>query len=136
MIEEASFSRRSRLKVRNRICTVRSAHVMTNAKSKINVKRKSSASGEGPPSKRTRNSPLNLSTSSNEKLNDFEIEELLRKIIEVTETWPCYDLESLFASLEITLERNEEDLCSAVECLEQFNKLRRIKVHVKKEQED
>ncbi|KAK1116948.1 hypothetical protein K0M31_017101 [Melipona bicolor] len=107
-----------------------------NPQIQINVKRKNSASGEGPPSKRTRNSPLNLSTSSNEKLNDFEIEELLRKIVKVTETWPCYDLESLFASLEITLERNEEDLCSAVECLEQFNKLRRIKVHVKKEQED
>ena len=102
----------------------------------INVKRKSSASGEGPPSKRTRNSPFNLSASSNEKLNDFEIDELLRKIVEVTETWPCYDLESLFTSLEITLERNEENLRSAVECLEQFNKLRRIKVHVKKEQED
>ncbi|XP_043584640.1 ATPase family AAA domain-containing protein 2-like [Bombus pyrosoma] len=134
--QEMPSSRRSKLRVRNKICAVRSAHVMTDSKSKINVKRKNSASGEGPPSKRTRNSPSHLSASSNEKLSEFEIEELLRTIVGATETWPCHELESLFASLELTLEKNEEDLCSAIECLERFKEFRRVKVYVKKEQED
>ncbi|OAD53983.1 ATPase family AAA domain-containing protein 2 [Eufriesea mexicana] len=135
--QEVPPTRKSKLRTRNRVCTARSAHVMSNSKSKINVKRKNSASGEGPPSKRTRNSPLNLSTSSSEKLTDFQTEELLQKIVKMTESWLCYDLESLFYSLEMTLERNEEDLCSAVEdCIKQFKQLRRIKVHVKKEEEN
>lgn len=53
----------------------------------------------------------------------------------MTEAWPCHDLECLYASLELTLERAEEDTCSAVvECLAQFEQLRKIKVHVKKEE--
>lgn len=105
--------------------------------SEINVKRKISGSGEGPPSKRTRNSPLNLSASSSEKLSDFQTEELLQKIVKTTESWLCHDLESLYSSLEMTLERNEEDLYSAVEeCIKQFKQLRRIKIHVKKEEEN
>ncbi|CAL7944325.1 unnamed protein product [Xylocopa violacea] len=135
--QEMPSSRRSKIRARNKICTVWSAHVMSNSKSKINVKRKNSASGEGPPAKRTKNSPINLSASSNEKLTDSQTEELLCKIVEATEEWPCHELESLFASLELTLEKNEEDLCSTVvQCLEQFKELKKIKVHVKKEEED
>lgn len=77
----------------------------------------------------------NFSSSSSEKLTDSEAEELLQKITAATETWPCHDLESLYASLELTLERSEEDSCSAVEeCLGQFKELREVKVHVKKEE--
>ncbi|XP_048262525.1 ATPase family AAA domain-containing protein 2 [Bombus terrestris] len=115
---------------------IRTSYEFKKDKRKINVKRKNSASGEGPPSKRTRNSPSHLSASSNEKLTEFEIEELLRTIVGATETWPCHELESLFASLELTLEKNEEDLCSAIECLERFKEFKRVKVYVKKEQED
>ncbi|XP_043784372.1 ATPase family AAA domain-containing protein 2-like [Apis laboriosa] len=136
--EMVSF-RRSKLRARNKPCSVRSAHVMINSKTKINLKRKNSASGEGPSSKRIRNSPLNLSTSSNEKLTDFQMEQLLRKIVQVTESWPCHELESLFSFLELTInmEKNEENLCLTIEeCLSQFSKLRNVKVHVKKEKND
>lgn len=133
--QEASTSRRGKFKSRSKLCTIKSAQAMT--KSKVNVKRKNSASGEGPPSKRTRNSPTSLSASSSEKLTDFQTEQLLRKIVEMTESWLCHDLESLFSFLESTLERDEEDLCLAVEeCLAQFNESRKIKVNVKKEEED
>ncbi|XP_012149775.2 ATPase family AAA domain-containing protein 2-like isoform X2 [Megachile rotundata] len=132
---QVSTSRRS--KVKSKICTVRSAHLLV-SRSKINVKRKVSASGEGPPAKRWKNkSPINLSTSSNEKLTDSQTEELLRKIIRMTEGWPCHDLESLFVSLELTLEKNEDDIRTGVEkCLKHFTELRRIKAHVKKRQEE
>ncbi|CAK9825445.1 ATPase family AAA domain-containing protein 2 [Anthophora retusa] len=137
-IEEALSYRRNRLRARSKICAVRSAHVMTTSKSKLNVKRKGSASGTGPPSKRTKNiSASNLSVSSSEKLTDSQTEELLRKIVEATDAWPCYDLESLYTSLELTLDKNEENLCTAVEeCLEHFKELRKIKVTTKKEEED
>ncbi|XP_076665024.1 ATPase family AAA domain-containing protein 2-like [Andrena cerasifolii] len=131
-------SRRSKFgsRTRNKLCTVRSAQLMTATKSKITIKRKTSGSGEGPLSKRAKNVPGgNLSSSSNEKLTDSEAEELLQKITVATETWPCHDLESLYASLELTLEKSEEDSCAAVEeCLGQFKELRKVKVHVKREE--
>ncbi|XP_076623197.1 ATPase family AAA domain-containing protein 2-like [Colletes latitarsis] len=102
----------------------------------IAVKRKISASGEGPSSKKTKNTSAgSLSASSTEKLTDPRSEELLQKIIAITEAWPCHDLETLYASLELTLERNGEDTCTAMEeCLEHFMEFRRIKVHVKREE--
>lgn len=76
-----------------------------------------------------------MSVSSKEKLNDSETEDLLQKIVEMTHMWPSRDLESIYASLELTLERTEEDVCSAtIDCLEQFKQLRRMKLHVKKEE--
>ncbi|CAK9810965.1 ATPase family AAA domain-containing protein 2 [Anthophora quadrimaculata] len=138
LAQEALSYRRNRLRARSKICAVRSAHVMTTSKSKLNVKRKGSASGTGPPSKRTKNiSASNLSVSSSERLTDSQTEELLRKIVETTDAWPCYELESLYTSLELTLDKNEENLCTAVEeCLEHFKELRIIKVNTKKEEED
>ncbi|XP_076640695.1 ATPase family AAA domain-containing protein 2-like [Halictus rubicundus] len=121
------------VKVRNKVCTVPQ---LATTKSKINVKRKSSASGEGPLPKRVKNASRgSLSASSGEKLNDPQTEELLQKIISVTEAWPCHDLEALYASLEFILEKTEDDVYSAVEeCLNQFFELRKIKLCVKKEE--
>lgn len=67
------------------------------------------------------------------------MDQLLRKIVQVTESWPCHELESLFSFLELTInmEKNEENLCLTIEeCLSQFSKLRNIKMHVKKEKND
>nr|XP_033327796.1 ATPase family AAA domain-containing protein 2-like isoform X1 [Megalopta genalis] len=130
-----STSRRTKLgvKSRNKLLTV--SQVST-AKSKTNVKRKSSGSGEGPSSKRSKNaSRRSLSVSSREKLCDPQAEDLLQKIIAVTESWSCHDLEVLYTSLELILEKTEDDVHSAVEeCLKQFFELRRIKRCAKKEE--
>ncbi|XP_076222440.1 ATPase family AAA domain-containing protein 2-like [Nomia melanderi] len=135
--QDASLSRRPKLgmKTRNKLCTVRSTQ-LTSRKSKINIKRKTSASGEGPLPKRSRNTSAgSLSASSNEKLNDSQSEELLQKITTATEAWSCLDLETLYASLELVFEKTEDGLHSAVEeCLKQFQELKRTKVHVKKEE--
>nr|XP_031843396.1 ATPase family AAA domain-containing protein 2-like [Nomia melanderi] len=131
--QDASLSRRPKLgmKTRNKLCTVRSTQL-----TKINIKRKTSASGEGPLPKRSRNTSAgSLSASSNEKLNDSQSEELLQKITTATEAWSCLDLETLYASLELVFEKTEDGLHSAVEeCLKQFQELKRTKVHVKKEE--
>ncbi|XP_076181207.1 ATPase family AAA domain-containing protein 2-like [Ptiloglossa arizonensis] len=116
--------------------SARKTNSSENSLSQITIKRKSSASGEGPSSKRSKNvSAGTLSTSSSEKFTDSQAEELLQKVIEVTEAWSCHELEVLYASLELTLERNGEDLYTAVEeCLEQFTEFRKIKMNVKREE--
>ncbi|XP_076231289.1 ATPase family AAA domain-containing protein 2-like [Calliopsis andreniformis] len=140
--EEAPTTRRTKhgSKARNKVYTVQSAQLMTPAKSisfsssEINIKRKISSSGEGPSSKRGKLT-TNLSSSSSEKLTDSQTVQLLQKITAMTEAWSCHDLECLYASLELTLEKNEEDTCSSIiECLEQFEQCRKIKVHVKREE--
>lgn len=78
----------------------------------MNVKREYNVSSEGPPFKRQRVTSAAMS-GMNEKFLSSQIEELLETIVQSTDKWPSYLLESLFSSLEFTIENNG-DICTTL----------------------
>ncbi|XP_032685396.1 ATPase family AAA domain-containing protein 2-like isoform X3 [Odontomachus brunneus] len=112
--------------VRNKLGTVRSSH-STSSRSRTNIKREYNACGEGPPSKRQK--VMSGGTSaSNEKLFSSQIEDLVETIVRSTDEWQSHLLESLFSSLEFTMENNG-DLCTTVnEYVARHEELKRAKM--------
>ncbi|XP_039313979.1 ATPase family AAA domain-containing protein 2 [Solenopsis invicta] len=99
-----------------------------------NIKREYNASGEGSPSKRQRlTSGASSAPSSTEKLSNSQIEDLVETIVRSTDEWPSHLLESLFSSLELTMENNG-DLCATVnEYVARYEELKRVKMRAKQE---
>ena len=67
------------------------------------------ACGEGPSNKRQRisgvsNGNLLKNSRSQERLTEPQIQELLRRIVSLTDDWKCWQLESFRSSLERTCE--------------------------------
>jgi hypothetical protein len=84
-----------------------------------------SACGEGPLIKRQRLFSSNgnsLKPSRNiERLNELQLQDILHRAILLTEGWPCYQMESLRASLEWILEGQKIDIYESInECLARF----------------
>ena len=93
------------------------------------MKREHSAAGEGLAPKRQRI----LRTASTEKLTDSQIQDLLHRIVQSTEDWTTQHLESLYASLELTLEKTEDDVYTAMnECFEVFHECDKFVEQIKK----
>lgn len=101
-----------------------------------NIKREYSASGEGPPFKRQKlTSGVSSAPSSTEKLFSSQIEDLIEMIVRSTNEWPSHLLESLFSSLELTMEYNG-DLCATVnEHVVRYEELKRVKMRAKQEED-
>ncbi|XP_018407514.1 PREDICTED: ATPase family AAA domain-containing protein 2-like isoform X2 [Cyphomyrmex costatus] len=99
-----------------------------------NIKREYNASGEGPPSKRQRlTSSASSTPSSTEKLYSSQIEDLVETIVRSTDEWPSHLLESLFSSLELTMEKNG-DLCTTVnDYVARYEELKRVKMRMKQD---
>lgn len=56
-----------------------------------------------------------------EKLTESQIQNLLDQIIDSTEEWTSQQLESLYTSLEVILERSENNtFAEMTECIESF----------------
>ncbi|XP_012272865.1 ATPase family AAA domain-containing protein 2 [Orussus abietinus] len=121
---------------RTKISSVLSCH-STTSKSRLNIKREHSASGEGVATKRQKlmNGCSTLKpTGSSEKLNEEQLHMLLQKAVQLTEGCICQQLESLCVLLELTLEKCEDDVYgSLVECLTRFEELENSRYRVKKE---
>ncbi|XP_067215451.1 ATPase family AAA domain-containing protein 2-like isoform X3 [Linepithema humile] len=119
-------------KARNKLGSVRSSH-STSSKSRTNIKREYSASGEGPPSKRQK--LTSGVSSSTEKFFSSQIEDLIEMIVRSTNEWPSHLLESLFSSLELTMEHNG-DLCATVnEYVVRYEELKRVKMRAQQEED-
>ncbi|KAG7204579.1 hypothetical protein KM043_005000 [Ampulex compressa] len=134
-VADGRTSRKIRTETRahSKLYAVKSSHSGTAPKSRVNVKRINVTIGEGPPSKRQK-SVTTVTGPCVDRLTDLQIQELLDKIVQATEQWSCHQLESLYAALELTLDKNTNDLYTAVdECLKQFQNLRKIKVETKME---
>ncbi|GAB1860605.1 ATPase family AAA domain-containing protein 2 [Camponotus japonicus] len=120
-------------KARNKLGTVRSLH-STLSKSKTNIKRECNASGEGPPSKRQKlTSGTSSSRSSAEKFFNSQIEDLIETIVRSTDEWPSHLLESLFSSLELTIENNGDLRTMVNEYVVRYEELKRVKMRAKQE---
>lgn len=101
----------------------------------MSIKREHNASGEGPPSKRQKLTPgvSSSAPSSTEKLFSSQMEDLVETIVRSTHEWPSHLLESLFFSLELAMENNE-DLCATVnEYVARYEELKRVKMRAKQE---
>ncbi|XP_025158020.1 ATPase family AAA domain-containing protein 2 [Harpegnathos saltator] len=99
-----------------------------------NIKREYNASGEGPPSKRQRVTSSGGS-ASNEKLFSSQIEDLVETIVRSTDEWQSHLLESLFSSLEFTMENNG-DLCATVnEYVARHEELKRAKMRAAQDED-
>ncbi|XP_066591635.1 ATPase family AAA domain-containing protein 2-like [Prorops nasuta] len=86
--------------------------------SKTGMRKECIPLGEGPPTKRQKM----MYASNSEKLSAAEVQELLHKIVKATEMWTSHQLESLYASLELTLEKSFVDVFYAMDvCLTRFS---------------
>lgn len=104
--------------------------------SETNIKREYSASGEGPPSKRQRvTSGASSAASSTEKLIGAQIEDLIETIVRSTDEWPSHLLESLFSSLEFTMENNGDLYATVKEYMARYEELKRVKIREKEEED-
>ncbi|XP_014615607.1 PREDICTED: ATPase family AAA domain-containing protein 2-like [Polistes canadensis] len=94
---------------------------------RLNVKRECSASGEGSGSKRAKMSCASFNISSTENITDLQLQELLQRIIQSTENWKSNRLENLYGSLELILERKNEDNTSNVieNCFQVLEEMKR-----------
>ncbi|KAL6257280.1 hypothetical protein P5V15_012208 [Pogonomyrmex californicus] len=120
-------------KARNKLEAVRSSH-RTSPKSRTNIKREYNASGEGPPFKRQRViSGASSVPSSTEKLFHSQIEDLIETIVKSTDEWPSHLLESLFSSLELTVESNGDPCATVNEYVVRYEELKRVKMRAKQE---
>ncbi|XP_011631542.1 uncharacterized protein LOC105423485 [Pogonomyrmex barbatus] len=99
-----------------------------------NIKREYNASGEGPPFKRQRViSGASSVPSSTEKLFHSQIEDLIETIVKSTDEWPSHLLESLFSSLELTVESNGDPCATVNEYVVRYEELKRVKMRAKQE---
>ncbi|XP_070160940.1 ATPase family AAA domain-containing protein 2-like [Polyergus mexicanus] len=120
-------------KARNKLGTVRSS---TFSRSRTNIKREYNASGEGPPSKRQKlTSGTSSSRSSAEKLFTSQMEDLVETIVRSTDEWPSHILESLFSSLELTMENNGDLRAMVNEYVIRYEELKRAKMRAKQEED-
>ncbi|XP_071565980.1 ATPase family AAA domain-containing protein 2-like [Temnothorax nylanderi] len=100
------------------------------------IKREYNASGEGPPSKRQRlTSGASSAPSSTEKLFSSQIEDLVETIVKSTDEWPSNLLESLFSSLELTMENNGDLRATVNEYVVRYEELKRVKMRAKQEED-
>ena len=98
------------------------------------MKREHSASGEGSVTKRPKLHTILTESNSSEKLTDPQIQDLLLRTVQLTDNWTSQELESLYASLELVMEKSEDDAyLSMNECLTHFQEGRNPKVYVKEE---
>ncbi|XP_043277364.1 ATPase family AAA domain-containing protein 2-like [Venturia canescens] len=109
-------------------------------KTRAATKREHSSAGDDLSPKRQRLPPgvatSKASASSIEKLTEVQIQELLQDIVKSTDHWTSQALESLYASLELTLERTEDDVHLAMtECLQSFCEMEKIHENVTKREE-
>lgn len=106
---------------RAKLNTVRSDNGISEIKTKFNVKREHSASGEGSTTKRQK---VHASIAKNhglEKLTEEQINNLMQRVIQLTENWTSQELESLYASLALLIENSQDDIYLYVnECLTHF----------------
>lgn len=101
-----------------------------------NIKREHNASGEGPPSKRQKlTSDTSSSRCSAEKFFSSQIEDLIETIVRSTDEWPSHLLESLFSSLEVTIENNGDLRAMVNEYVVRYEELKRIKMRAKQEED-
>ncbi|XP_043503457.1 ATPase family AAA domain-containing protein 2-like [Polistes fuscatus] len=116
-----------RSKARSKLGAVRSTQSATTKS--INVKRECSALGEGPGSKRAKMSCASSNISSTENITDLQLQELLQRIIQSTENWKSNRLENLYGSLELILERkNEDNMSNVIEnCFQVLEEMKRKK---------
>lgn len=81
--------------------------------------------GEGPSAKRQRlhgptGNPLKAFRST-DRLSETQMQDLLRRLVRLTEGWPCQQLESLHASLDWILDSHEADTYGPLnDCISQF----------------
>ena len=99
-----------------------------------NVKREYNASGEGPPSKRQK-LITSSARSSAEKLFSSQIEDLIETIVRSTDEWPSHLLESLFSSLELTMENNGDLAAMVNEYVVRYEELKQVKMRAKQEED-
>lgn len=93
----------------------------------ISGKREHSESGEGSTSKRQR---VSGNLNSLDCLSETQVQELLDRVVETTDEWPSQQLEILYSSLELTLEKNHnnDDLFTTIiDCIENFHKYKQFR---------
>ncbi|KMQ96500.1 atpase family aaa domain-containing protein 2 [Lasius niger] len=98
-----------------------------------NIKREY-ASGEGPPSKRQKLTS-GTARSSAEKLFSSQMEDLVETIVRSTDEWPSHLLESLFFSLEFTIENNGDLRAMVNEYVVRYEELQQVKMRAKQEED-
>lgn len=75
------------------------------------------------------------SRSSAEKLFNSQMEDLVETIVRSTDEWPSYILESLFSSLELTMENNGDLHAMVNEYVVRYEELKRAKMRAKQEED-
>ncbi|TGZ56172.1 ATPase family AAA domain-containing protein 2 [Temnothorax longispinosus] len=76
-----------------------------------------------------------LAPSSTEKLFSSQIEDLVETIVKSTDEWPSHLLESLFSSLELTMENNGDLRATVNEYVVRYEELKRVKMRAKQEED-